>query len=156
MLKAISNLAFWNWSSLGKENQIANCGLKSTSLCISLLISPRGLTSSLHRSGTSQMSCQPSPRWWWFPPCLLSQHRLPRLFLIQHSCPEGIRKAPPDFLERRIASVCVFQAVSLFVILPMLIVIQLLCSDPGSFSPLTEKASVLWCKPFLWNCCKVL
>lgn len=40
MLKAISNLAFWNWSSLGKQNQIANCGLKSTSLCISLLISP--------------------------------------------------------------------------------------------------------------------
>lgn len=68
MLKAISNLAFWNWSGLGQQDQIANCALKSTSLPISLLIPPRGLTSSPHRSGTSQMSCQPSPRWWWFPP----------------------------------------------------------------------------------------
>lgn len=156
MLEAISNLAFWNWSSLGKQNQIANCGLKCTSLCISLLISPRGLTFI-------------SAPFWYIPdvmPAITQVVMISSMFAVPTPSATSISystfmswrntKGTSRFLERRIASVCVFQAVSLFVILPMLIVIQLLCSDPGSFSPLTEKASVLWCKLFLWNCCKVL
>lgn len=39
---------------------------------------------------------------------------------------------------------------SVYLMLTMLIVIQLVYSDPGLFDPLIEKTlSVLWCKPFL-------
>lgn len=81
----------------------------------------------------TQMPRQPSPRWWWSPPGLLSQHVCYFHFLFNIHVLQKYERH--RFLERRIASVCVFQAISLFVILPMRIVIQLVCSDPGSFSP---------------------
>lgn len=50
---------------------------------------------------------------------------------------------------KKTVPVSVSQTQSLYVMLPMLIVTQLVYSDPGLSSPLIEKASVLWCKPFL-------
>lgn len=132
--RPFSNLAYLKLKEFCGRNQIANCALKRTTLCFRLLIYTPPPPEVQHHFCTILRHPDATPAITQVV-MISSQRRLLLPLLIQHSCPGEIGKAQ-IFLERRIASVCVFQAISLSVILPMLIVIQLVCSDPGSFSPL--------------------
>lgn len=103
----------------------------------------------------TQMPRQPSPRWWWSPPGLLSQHRLLLPLPIQHSCPPEIRK-PQIFREENSFSLRLSGDIIVRNITDAHCDSARLFRSWVILSPFTEKASVLWCKPFLWNCCKVL